>query len=76
MIIGTQNSICNLDKDPGGTLYLIVGDGDCKIKKVKFVKFLGLIVHNTLPWSNHIDYISVKVKRDVGIIKKASKYLE
>ena len=71
MIIRTPNSICNLDKDPGSTPYLIVGDGDCRIRRVKLVKSLGLIVDDTLTWSNHI---SGKVKQGVGIIKKTSKY--
>ena len=68
MITGTPNSICNLDKDPGGTLYLIVGDSDRRIRRVKLVKSLGLIVDDTLTWSN--------LKRSVGIIKKTSKYLD
>ena len=38
MITGAPNSICNLDKDPGGTPYLIVGDGDCRIRRVTLVK--------------------------------------
>ena len=75
MIIGTPNSSCNLDKDPGGTPYLIVGDGDCRIKRVKLVKSLGLMVDDTLTWSNNIDCISGKVKRSVGIIKKLYLYL-
>ena len=37
-------------------------------------KSLGLIVDDTPTWSNHIDYICGKVKRGVGIIKKASKH--
>ena len=47
LIIGTPNSICNLDKDPGGTPYLIVGDGDCRSRRVKLLKSLSLIVDNT-----------------------------
>ena len=76
MIIGTPNSICNFDKDPESTPYLIVGDGDCRIRRVNLVRSLGLIVDDTLTWSNHIDYISGKVKRGVGIIQKTSKYLD
>ena len=76
MIIGTPNSICNLDKVPGSTPYLIVGDGDCRIRRVKLVQSLGLIVDGTFTWSNHIDYISGKVKQGVGIIKKTSQYLD
>ena len=76
MISGTPNSICNLDKDPGGAPYLIVGDGDCRIRRVKSVKSLGLIVDGTRTWSNYNVYISGKVKRGFGIIKKTSKYLD
>ena len=76
MIIGTPNSICNLDKDPGGTPYLIVGDGNCRIRRMKLVKSLGLIVDDALKWSNHIYYTSGKVKRGVSIKKKTSKYLD
>ena len=76
MIIGTPNSICNFDKDPGSTPYLIVGDGDYRIRRVNLVKSLGLIMDDTLTWSNHIDYISGKVKQGVGIMKKTSKYLD
>ena len=76
MIIGTPNSICNFDKDPGSTPYLIVGDGDRRSRRVKSVKSLGLIVDDTLTWSNYILYISGKVNRGVSIIKKTSKYLD
>ena len=76
MIIGTPNSICKLDNDLGGIPYLIVVDGDCRIRRVKLVKSLDLTVDYTLTWSNHIDYISGKVKRGVGIIKGTNRYLD
>ena len=72
MIIGTPNSICSLDKDPGSTPYLMVVDGDCRLRRVKLVKSLGLIVDDTLTWSNHF-YISGKVKQGVGIKNKQNK---
>ena len=63
MIIGTPNSISKLDMDPSGTPYMIVGASDCRIRRVKLVKCLGLIVDDTLSWSDHIDYISTKIRR-------------
>ena len=48
MIIGTPNSINKLDKEPGSTPYMIVTTDDCRIRRVKLVKSLGLIVDDTL----------------------------
>ena len=55
---------------------MIVGADGCRIRRVKLIKSLGLIVDDTLTWSNHIEYISTKVKRGIGVIKKTSKYLD
>ena len=76
MIIGTRNSISKLDRDPSGTQYMIVGASDCRIRRVKLVKSLGLIVDDTLTWPGHIDYISTKRKRCIGVMKKTSKFLD
>ena len=59
---------------------MIVGASDCRIRRVKLVKSLGLMVDDTLTWSDHIDYISTKIKRGIGVMKKqvkevASKFL-
>ena len=76
MIIGTPYSINTLDQDPGSTPYMIVGADGCRFRRVKLVKSLGLIADDTLTWSNNIEYISTKVKRGIGVIKKTSKYLD
>ena len=76
MIIGTPNSISRLDRDPSGTPYMIVGASDCRIRRVKLVKSLGLIVDDTLTWSDHINYISTKIKRGIVVMKKTSKFLD
>ena len=75
MIIGTPNSISKLDRNPCGTPDMIVGASDYRIRRVKLVKSLGLIVDDTLTWSDHIDYISTKIKRGIGVMKKTSKFL-
>ena len=76
MIIGTPNSVSKLDGDPSGTPYMIVGASDCRIRSVKLVKCLGLIVYDALTFSNHIDYISTRIKRGTGVMKKTGKFLD
>ena len=39
------------------------------IKRTRFTKYLGLIVDDTLKWDLHIDYISEKVKKNIGVMK-------
>ena len=76
IIIGTPNSISKLDRDPSGTPYMIVGASACRIRRVKLVKSLGLTVDDILTWSDHIDYISTKIKRGISVMKKTSKFLD
>ena len=73
MIIPTPNSMSKLDRDRNGTPYMIVGASD--FRTVKSVKSLVLIVNDTLTWSDHIDYISSKIKRDIGVMKRTIKFL-
>ena len=47
-----------------------------EIGRVKLVKSLGLIVDDTLTWLNHIEYITGKVKRGIGVMKNTSNYLD
>ena len=46
-----------------------------KISEVKYTKFLGVIIDSNLTWKNHIQYISSKISKNVGIIKKARTIL-
>ena len=55
---------------------MIVHASDCGIRRVKLVRSLGLIVDDTLTWSDHIYYISTKIKRGIGVRKKTSKFLD
>ena len=38
-------------------------------------KFLGVIINNKLTWKDHINNISGKIARGIGVIIKARKYL-
>ena len=76
MIIGTANGLEKLDKCPVSTPYSISSGPDCHIRSVKCVKCLGIIVDDTLTWEEHIEYISVKIKRGIGILKITGKFLK
>ena len=43
----------------------------CKINEAEETKFLGVIIDNTLKWSNHLKYISGKIAKRIGVIIKA-----
>ena len=76
MIIGTANGLQKLDKCPVSTPYLISSRPDCHIRRVRCVKYLGIIVDDTLTWEEHIEYISVKIKRGIGVLKVTGKFLK
>ena len=43
---------------------------------MRIVKYLGVIVDDTLTWSDHVEYISTKIRRGIGILKRTSKFLK
>ena len=55
---------------------LILKIDGCPIDRVSETKFLGVIIDDTLSWKSHIYYISKKISRGIGILKKARKYLK
>ena len=46
-----------------------------QIQKTYQTKFLGVIITDTLSWKSHIDNISKKVSKSVGILYRLSKFL-
>ena len=46
-----------------------------EIKREQSLKFLGVIIDDNLNWKNHIDLLVNKIKKNVGILYKASKLL-
>ena len=63
-----------MDIAPETTLYALFVK-DASIKHVKQVKNLGLIIDENLTWDHHTNYISQKMKRNLGILKRMSKTL-
>ena len=45
------------------------------IKKVTETKFLGVLIDQHLSWKPHIDFVSKKISKSVGIIAKSRFYL-
>ena len=74
MIIGTSQRLNILDQTSETTPYIISVDG-YQIRRVKSVKYLGLIVDDTLTWDEHVDYISTKISKNIGIIKRVRTFL-
>ena len=40
------------------------------LKRVKRIKYLGSVVDENLTWDDHINYISVKIRRNIGLLKR------
>ena len=74
MIIGTSKRLNILDQTPEATPCIISVDG-CQIRRVKSVKCLRLIVDDTLTWAEYVDYISTKISKNIGIIKRVRTLL-
>ena len=63
----------NLDKSH----YMVFHKGKRKLislKRVKFIKFLGVIIDGQLKWSNHILYIINTIGKGFGIILRIRKF--
>ena len=68
MIIGTSQRLNILDQTPETTPYIKSVDG-CQIRRV------NVDVDDTLTWNKHVDYISTKICKNIGIIKRVRTFL-
>ena len=46
-----------------------------EIKRVNFTKFLGIYIDEHLSWAQHIEFLSKKIARNVGILSKLKYFL-
>jgi len=44
---------------------------ECK----EFIKYLGILIDNDLSWKQHIDHITIKISRTVGLISKLRQFV-
>ena len=63
---------CRSKKFSNNLQLLIEGE---TLDEVQTTKFLGVIIDNKLTWKYHIDSISGKIARGIGMIIKARQYL-
>ena len=47
---------------------------ETKIESVTYFDFLGIIIQSNLKWENHINAISIKITRIIGILSKLKKH--
>merc|ERR1712137_757574 len=45
------------------------------LERVKFTKFLGVLIDESLTWKTHIDCLSKTISRNIGIINKLKCFL-
>ena len=64
---------CPPRKKPDISVALVINDET--INQVIKTKFLGVIIDADLKWNFHINYISAKIAKGIGVISKARKYL-
>ena len=69
MIISAAQKLIQLGKIPGINI-----DGT-PLKRVPFTKSLGIITDETLSWKNHIEYISAKIERGIGVLRMSKNIL-
>ena len=69
MLIGTSRNTSKI-----GDLLAIRINGDL-IRRVYQSKYLGLIIDDKLSWKEHISYISTKIRRGIGVMKRIRGYI-
>ena len=74
MIMGTSQKLSNLDIDPSMTPFKLILN-NYEIRRVKKTKYLGMIVDDSLTWEDHIDYITLKINRGIGIIRRVRQLI-
>ena len=74
MIMGTSQKLSNLDTDPSMTPSKLILN-NYEIRRVKKTKYLGMIVDDSLTWEDHVDYITLKINRGIGIIRRVRQFI-
>ena len=74
MIMGTSQKLSNLEIDPSMMPFKLILN-NYEIRRVKKTKYLGMIVDDSLTWEDHIDYITLKINRGIGIIRRVRQFI-
>ena len=49
--------------------------GEFKLKSVDTTKFLGVWIDNGLSWNEHLKQLTIKLKRNLGLLRNSKKFL-
>ena len=41
----------------------------------EYVKYLGILIDNHLTWKPHIDYVTTKISKTIGVIARLSNFV-
>ena len=74
MIMGTSQKLSNLDNDQSIMPFKLILN-NYEIRRVKKTKYLGMILDDSLTWEDHIDYITLKINRGIGIIRRVRQLI-
>ena len=68
MIIGSNKKLGNIS-----TLSLSIFDTD--INTVSSFKYLGVVLFTNFTWTDHIEYISIKINKNLGLLRRIKHLL-
>ena len=68
MIIGSNRKLASIS-----SFSLSIFDAD--INSVTSFKYLGVILSSTFTWSDHVEYISSKVNKNLGLLRRIKYFL-
>ena len=67
--IGSRRKILNIQEEP------LISIGNETIKKISKCKTLGVIIDDKLSWKDHINEISAKVSKGLGIMRRIKTFV-
>ena len=62
MLIGSKQKVCNTD--------LNVSIAGSSVVKVNYVKYLGVIIDDSLSWGPHVEYVKKTVSSNLGMLNR------
>ena len=74
IVIGALQQLNQLNSGPEFTPFAIVVD-DQEVRRVKIVKYLGMMADDKLVWDQHVDYISSKITHNNGTLKHIRHFI-
>ena len=69
MLFGSK-SICK----PNVPFHLTINN--VKIERITNVKFLGVLIDDNLSWKNHVEYVSSKISKCIGVIYRIKNLID